>query len=284
MILQLFSAVAPERRMLLESLGRILAEREQEATLRILHCDTDEHGAFVRLAGLGRARDLLLADHLDSRPTSATLVIGLLPLPQLDAMPGMPWLGALEGWPGFAYLPYGFTKEEFLAVVQHVLEGTKTPLPEGLLPTVDDILRMTSEVRHWLQNRQKAVLIGLDDFEQAAEGGVALHQDYLKPVAPVSGEHRAMLDRLWALERAPAVFASRVGGLSAVREAVQAFETSWLALEVARTALRDADPGQHSAHLATEAAKRYRQVAADLTAAIQATLLLDAELTQRMKG
>jgi hypothetical protein len=216
-------------------------------------------------------------------------VIGLLPLPQRDAMPGMPWLEALAGWPGFAYLPYGFTKDEFLVVVQEVLEGATTPLPDGLLRTADDILRKTilrktSEVRHWLQNRRGAALAGLDDFEQAAEGEDALHQSYLKYVEPVSGEHRAMLDRLWALERAAAIFAPRIGGLSAVREAVQTYETRWQALEAARTALREADPGLHSARLATDAAELYRQVAADLSAAIEATLVLDAELTLRMKG
>lgn len=183
-------------------------------------------------------------------------------------------------WPGIAYLPYGFTKDQLIATARKVVEGAKEPLPPGLLPTVGDVLRLTAEIRHWLENRRRNTEGALINFESAGRGEKQLHDSYLEPVAAISEEHRAMLDRLWALEVPAARFAPRIGGLAPLKAAIAEFETRWQALEATRATLRDSGAEERLERLAG-AVTELRRVCKALSAAIMATLDLDKELRAR---
>lgn len=185
-------------------------------------------------------------------------------------------------WPGFAYLPYGFTKEELIATARGIIEGARTPLPPGLLPTPGDVLRLTSKVRHWLENRLRNAKAAMQTFERAA-GGEYLHASHLEPVAAVSDEHRRMLERLWALTGAAARFAPQCGGLVPLKAAMTDFESRWQALEAVRASLREGGMEGRAEWLAA-AAREHRGVCEALSAAIMATSDLDAEITTREKN
>lgn len=55
------------------------------------------------------------------------------------------------------------------------------------------ILRATSEVRHWIENRLRNTDLMLSDFGSVARGSVELHPSYLEPAVDISEEHQAML-------------------------------------------------------------------------------------------
>lgn len=180
-------------------------------------------------------------------------------------------------WPGIAYLPYGFTKDQLIATARKVVEGANKPLPAGLLPTVSDALRLTAEVRHWLENRRRNTEGALINFESAKRGEKRLHDSHLEPVAAISEEHRAMLDRLWALEVPAERFARQIGGLAPLKAAIAGFETRWQALETARAALRASGAEEWPKRLA-DVVMELRQVLEALSAAIRATLDVDREM------
>jgi hypothetical protein len=252
---------------------------EMAGAVRLACCDQDETGMFARFAGLSVARNELLADHYRTGVCTAVIVVGLFPLPEDGPSHSVlaPVIGALFQWPGIAYLPYGFTREQLIATVRQVIEGARTPLPQGLLPTVGDVLRLTSEIRHWLENRLRNTECALNDFESARRGEIQLHRTHLESVAAISEEHRAMLDRLWALEVPAGRFAPRTGGLGPMKTAVAEFETRWQALEAARAALRTSGAEGREEHLA-EAVTEFKRVRDALSAATMATRKLDNEL------
>jgi hypothetical protein len=251
-------------------------------SLRLFHCDRDDKGRFVRFAGLARARNELLVEYYRTGACSAMLILGLFSLPEGGAgWSGMaPELGMLLRWPGIAYLPYGFTRDELIATVRKIVEGAKEPLPPGLLPTVGDIMRLTSEVRHWLENRRRNTEGALMNCESAGRGEKRLHDSYLEPVAAISEEHRAMLDRLWMLEAPAARFAPRIGGLAPLKAAIAGFETGWQALETTRAVLRTGGAEERPKSLA-DVVTELRQVIEALSAAIMATRDLDKDIIEQ---
>ncbi len=187
---------------------------------------------------------------------------------------------ALWEWRGFAYVKYGFSEGQLVTTIRGIIEGAKMPLPPGLLPTAGDVLRLTSEIRHWLENRLRNTEGALNDFQRARLGEIQLHRTYLDPVAPVTEEHRAMLDRLWALEAPAGRFAPRTGGLGQLKAAVAEFERHWEALEAARAALRASGIKGEEQGL-TETVAEFARVCDALQSAIKATRELDNEMTER---
>lgn len=245
--------------------------------LRITFCDRDEDGAFVRFAGLRQARTALLKAYEQSGVCPPILVLGLFPPPAVDGSMPDRELAALLQWPGVAYLPYGFTRERLVAAAHAAVEGARMPPPPGILPSAADILRLTSEIRHWLENRLRNTKGALSDLEAACRREKPLHASYLEAVAAMSDAHRAMLDRLCALEALAAHLAPATGGLGPTRTAIETFETRWQALEVVRVALRETADEQGTTYLA-ELRESLLGVCEALSTAIAATRNLDSEL------
>lgn len=246
--------------------------------VRIVPCDRDENGAFVRCAGLERACAALVADWLEAGSCQALLIVGLLPMPAgLDETASERASAALLPWPGVAYLRYGFSRENLVKAADAAIRGAKEPLPRGLLPTLGDVRRRTSEVRHWLENRLRNADGARNALEAELLGAAILHESHLEPVAAISTAHRNMMERLWALEGLAARMAPRAGGLSAVRRAMDEFELCWRDLEESRTAVRSARRGERRECL-DDMLKRHLAVRETVSAAIAAIDNLDGEL------
>ena len=158
------------------------------------------------------------------------------------------------------------------------IRGAKKPLPHGLLPKVGDVRRRTSEVRHWLENRLRNADGARNALEAELLGAATLHESHLEPVPAMSKAHRNMMERLWALEGPAARMAPRVGGLSAVRRAMDEFELRWRDLEESRTAVRSARSGERRERL-DDMLKRHLVVRETVSAAIAAIDNLDGELS-----
>lgn len=248
---------------------------------RLLHCDRDDKGQFVRFAGLARARSELLVEHYRNGPHTAILVFSLFPPEETMAGSEMTSrLGPLLQWPGLAYLAYGFNRDQLIAAARRVIRGACAPLPAELMPEVGDVLRVMVEVRHWLENRLRNAEGALQNIDSAARGEKPLHRSYLDPVEAISDEHRDMVDRLWAQEVPAGHFAPDIGGLRPLRAAMTAFELQWQALEAARTSMRDAKGEQTARRLADS----MRQVNAALAVTLKAIFELQSALTSRENG
>jgi len=261
--------------LLIRVLKLMLTTEVSDNRLMLFPCDCNEEGSFERFAGFSSARDALVAKQAYGPPYFPLVIIGLCPLPRSEDMVGMPWVRALVEWPGFSYIPYGFTKEEFIAVANRVTKGAYASLPSGLLPTVDDVLRVTSEVRHWLENRRRNVEGSLDDFARVLRGEVRLHPSHLEPVAAVSDAHWRMLERLWILDSTIHHFVPLSDGLVPMRDAIGRFEASWKYLESQREELRTAGTANYADRLARTVAA-LESVLHMIDSAIAASRVLDA--------
>lgn len=266
---------SPPWRQLTEAIKRILP-CELSAAVRTIPCDRDKDGRYTRNIGFECARDLLLAEHYQTGTHPALLLVGLFPLPAGGT--GLaPAIRAMLSWSGVAYLPYGFSKEELIETGHRVIAGANTPFPKGFLPTVGDVLRLTAEIRHWLENRSRNTEGALSDFVSAGRGVIQLHRTHLTPVAAISKEHRAMLNRLWALEIPARQFAPRMGGISPLKTAVTEFENRWEDFEAARDRLRAGGPVSQK-QCFDEAIAQFARVRDALQAAITKTRELDSEM------
>ena len=151
---------------------------------------------------------------------------------------------ALLEWRGAKYLRYGFSREELVEAADAAIQGAKEPLPRGLLPAVTDARRRRSkglsEVRHWLENRLRNADGARNALEMELCAAATLHESHLRPVAAMTEAHRNMMERLWALEEPALRMTPQVGGLAAVRCAMDEFERRWRDLEESRTAVRGA--------------------------------------------
>ena len=208
---------------------------------RIFESDHGSDGLYTRFAGVQAACEMLCGEHDKKPPHPAVLIVGISPLlikRSCNHSSGEASLRALLGWPGAAFMQYGFNKEDLCFAVSRILEGAKEPLPRELLPTLDDILRLTSDIRHWLTNRLNNTNSTLANFRAAANGDVTLHPSHLEPVEAISRQHRKPLDRLWGFDLYIRNMTSSVSGVHPVKESVAQFESYWLALEVARQRYR----------------------------------------------
>jgi hypothetical protein len=243
----------------------------------IVFCDRDENGTLHRYAGLARVRSKLQDDHQRGSGYPSILLLGLFPAAMGAILPHEKELTELLRWPGIAYLPYGFTTEQLIAMARRVAEGATSPLPPGILATPEDIRRVVAEIRHWLENRLRNTKGALIDFRNAARGVTQLHLAHLEPTAAISQAHRRMLDRLWAFDVAIARFAPNAGGLASVKSALGSFESRWQEFEMMRAEIR---LGGHKecARPLYKAEQRLELICSALAAAIDATNGLSREM------
>ncbi len=212
------------------------------------------------------------------------IVMGLAPTPGMAASrmaSGDRHLLTLLEWPGVAYMQYGFTRAQLIATARRVVEGAKAPLPFGLLPKPDDVLRVTSEIRHWLDNRRINVTGMLNDFRSALRGN-EISPFHLDPQPAVSEDHRKMVDRLWAYESLAVDLAPTTGGIVPLRAAMDEFEQAWSAFEVTRAIYRREieSVGTGKDHVES-VVNQLEKVVEAVCEAIEATRTLDAALQKK---
>lgn len=268
------SEMRPSQRLI--SVIESVLQSDFGIALRVSLCDRQADGQYARYAGLTCAWDALVAEHYRTGIHPPMLLVGLFP-PPISGGDLAPGIRAMLGWPGLTCLCYGFTKDELIATALRVAEGAKTPLPAKLMPTVSDVMRLTTDIRHWLKNRLRNTQGALNDFECAKRGEKQLHSSHLDSVAAISGQHSAMLNRLWALEVSVKHFAHHSDGLTPLKTAVADFENCWRALEAVRRALRLNENVRPKEDLA-EAVLEYARVRDALQLAIDATCELDSEM------
>ena len=251
------------------------------ANVRIIPCDRDGDGQFVRFAGLDGARTELWEAQHHGAALPALLILGMFPPPPAPDEGG-PIAAAVLSWCGAQYLRYGFGREDLAQAANAVMEGRKTPLPRGVLPTAGDVRRKLSEVRHWLANRSRNADGAHSAMETAVRGEAALHESHLEPVAAMTEAHRRMLKRLWALEGPAAWMAPGIGGLKAFAAAMDEFELRWRNLEVSRAAVCGTK-GAERPELLLDMRERQTEVRKALSAATAAIDDLDRELSTTME-
>ena len=159
-------------------------------------CHWHRDGKFDLWAGFQDALETLQSSSAKGESPPPTLIFGLHSPEQLENFPDE--TKVLE-WPGVQYLRYDADDATLAKAVQSCLLGSTEPVPEYLFVTVADITRLSSEIRHWLENRLRNTSGALYDFEAAERGEIRLHPNYLEPVA-ISSEHQAMLERFCTLE------------------------------------------------------------------------------------
>lgn len=193
------------------------------------------------------------------------------------------YLLELFQWDGAAYLQYGFTIEQLLVTARRVIEGGKAPLPSGLLPKPDDVLRVTSEVRHWLENRRINVTGMLDNFCGALRGE-RLSSFHLNSQPAISKDHQEMVNRLWAYESLAAELAPANGGIVPLRAAMDEFEQAWSAFDAARKSYRlELESGEVRRDQIESVINQLEKVIAAVRKAIEATYTLDAALQKKKR-
>lgn len=272
-------------RQLEDTLEGLMSSAYPAARVRCFHCDSGVGGADEPLGGLRRAKQVLSTDKKRGQPCSAILMFGLQePEAFAKRIPdGKTGLRRLWDWPGLAYLSYGFGIEELVDTARLASEGAGSSLPEDPSPSAGEVLRLTSEVRHWLENRRRNVEGAQRDFESAARGEIVLDESYLSPVSAISDAHREMLDRLWAMEASALRYAPRIDGLAGIRAVLDVFEARWRDLELARAAYRQAEVRSSASHL-TAAVDAHRNVVVVLAEAIRLTHELDDEMTSNREA
>jgi len=254
-------------------------EQDEVSRLAIGYCHWAGTGKHAPWTGFRAVLQELQVTSAAGGLLRPTLIFGFH---SRDRVRGQPDAAVLE-WPGADYLRYDATDAELLATVQRIIEGAKAPMPVGLLPTVKDILRAASEVRHWLENRLRNTQGTLVDFQNAARGSMQLHEAHLERTVPISQAHRQMLDRLWALEAAAERFAPQSGGFAPMKAAIAEFETQWHELEAVRAQLRSRG-GTVCAKLLGKAVQGLECACSALDAAIKLTNSVGREMTAEGGG
>ena len=249
----------------------------EPAVVEVLPCDRDGDGRFCRFAGLDGARAALWSARRKGVTLPALLILGMFPPPPAPEEGG-PIGAAVLSWCGAQYLQYGFGREDLARAANAVMEGRKTPLPRGVLPTAGDVCRTLSEVRHWLANRSRNADGAHKAMETDIRGEAALHESHLEPVATMTEAHRRMLNGLWALEGPARWMAPATGGLKVLSLAMNEFECRWRELEVSRATVRGTQ-GAERRELLFHMRERQAEVCKALSAAIAAIDDLDRELS-----
>ena len=230
--------------------------------VRVFPCDLDEHGAFVRFAGVESALSELRQFSGSPEAWPAILIVGLFPSPSADAVSLCEKAAtALLDWTGAGYLRYGFDQEALKKAAGAVIRGAQRQSPCDALAKTEDIWRRSSEaedirrgiseVRHWLENRLRNIDGARVALEAELRGEAALHNSHLEPVAAMSEAHRRMIERLWTLGASMAWWAPKAGGMDAIRDTMTEYELRWAELEHARAALRMAPEAKRNICLNT---------------------------------
>lgn len=257
-----------------------------ESLPKLFECDHEEDGAFSALAGLRAARAAVL-DAADARsPLPAVLVVGISARRTVTSFEiegeGAAFATLLE-WPGAAYLQYGFSAETLCAAAAAVVGGAKSPLPSGMHVTRGDLLRSSSNIRHWLEGRLRNEGGALEDFYAETRGEMQLVREHLEPRASISNEHQEMLDRLFGFEAPSRRYVPSASGFDGIRHAIDEFEAAWKSLEVSRATylaqFACADSAQRM-KLAGRVCIELERVADALKRAIAATKCFDEQIKQ----
>jgi hypothetical protein len=272
--------------LLITAIAKALEEEKTTTqSLRVFECDHSDDGAYSPLAGLQAARTAVLGAARRGMSIPPVLVVGL--------SRGLSERGrrsdgsdeevvGLLNWAGAAYLQYGFTRRALQEATARIIDGAAAPLPVYIV-TREHVLRATSNVRHWLEGRLRYEGASLLDFSSAARGEIRLVSAYLAPKAPISKQHREMLDRLWDLKPSVATYAPYSDGLTLIRQAMDQFEAAWSSLEVARAEYRlqlEIVDAVLSAKLAVQVCDELQSAMNALKAAIIATRRLDDQIKQ----
>lgn len=269
----------------------VIPDRNGEAAFAmVFECDHDEGGAFSTRAGLRSARAAVLEAAEAQRPLPAVLIIGISARREfttVDATSKDGGLTALLEWPGAAYMQYGFTVEELRATAARIVDGATAQLPSGLHVARVDLLRASSNVRHWLEGRLRNEGGALNDFYAEARGEIQLVREHLEPRASISKEHHEMLDRLFGLNAAARRYASNTSGVDGIRYAIDRFEAAWKSLEDTRACylsqLTKADSALRM-KLAARVCSALEQVTDALSLAIAETKRFDEQIQPVARG
>lgn len=264
-IMALFQAMSGENRKL-----RLL--------IRFCHWYSNGESSEYRLwGGFRSVLDTVQISSAKCESPPPTLIFGLHSPEQLEKFPDE--TKALK-WPGVQYLRYDVDDIELVKAVKNCLQGSTEPVPECLFATVKDIKRLSSEIRHWLEGRQKNTNGSLYDFEAAERGEIRLHPNHLDPVLAISSEHQAMLERFEALEPHILRLAPEAGELKTFSAAIENFQSHWQELETAKESLRNTPSTDFSGPAVSQMIKVLERVHDALETAIVATQELDNGLTR----
>ena len=240
-------------------------------------CHWHRNGEFDLWAGFQDALETLQTSSAQGKPASPMLIFGLHSPEQLKKFPDET---KILKWPGIQYLRYDADDTALAKAVQRCLRGSTEPVPECLFVTVGDITRLSSEIRHWLEGRQKNTNASLYDFEAAERGEIRLHPNHLDPVLAISSEHQAMLERFEALEPHILRLVPEAGELKTFSAAIENFQSHWQELETAKESLRNTPSADFSGPAVSQMIKVLERVRDALETAIVATWELDNGLTK----
>lgn len=249
--------------------------------IKLYELDHAADGVCFPMAGILVAASELREAIRDGRPTSPVLIIGLQQT--LDAARSSDETThalALFDWPGAAYLPYGFSEAELIGTARRILEGANSPPPVHFGAHAADAVALSAEIRHWLTNRRRNTEGALKNFHAAACNERRLHATHMVPIEAISRQHRNLLARFEKLLRFMGTMDSEATSAASLMAAVRQFESSWSAVEDARTALRAAHDGGNEgayASAAEGACLALLKVRDALSAAIDATRRFDAD-------
>lgn len=192
-------------------------------------------------------------------------------------------IALLDMWPGAEYLRYDVSPDELRAAARRVTNGAREPFPEHLSLRNQSILlqKLSSEIRHWLENRRTIVKGMSDDFRKVMRGDT-LSPFHLLAQPAVSEEHRKMLERMWALGPGAAVLAPAMGGIAPLRSAMDDFESAWADFDAARAKIRQEDAADDAVAGNNQPIpmliSRLEKVSAAISVAIDAAHTLDTAL------
>jgi hypothetical protein len=258
----------------------------EKPSIWFCHRTGTDYGDFQPFGGLQAAREFLMLQKNQGEPFQPILFLGFQSkiLVRDKANEYWPGSGALFDWPGAEYLRYDATPVELRAAAQRVIEGAKQPLPKNLLPKdPSDLLRISSEVRHWLENRRTNVTGMLDNFCGALRRE-RLSPFHLNSQPAISKDHQEMVNRLWVYESLAAELAPASGGIMPLRAAMDEFEHAWFEFDAARESYRlELESDEVGKGRIESVISQLEKVIAAVRKAIEATYTLDAALQKKKR-
>lgn len=200
------------------------------------HRHGNDYSECRPFAGVQSAREIVARSLACDEPAAAVLIFGLHDEQFVRDRVNRYWPGAAAvlDWPGVEYMRYDVSVDALTEGAARVVAGASEGSSRQLLQNDRaGLLKLSSEIRHWLENRHTNVTGLRDDFRQVVRGE-EVSRFHLEPQPAIAEEHRAMVDRLWAYDWLAAANLSRVGGTSGLRAAMDEFESSWAALTGAK--------------------------------------------------
>lgn len=240
-------------------------------------CHWHRNGEFDLWAGFQDALEKLQSSSAKREIPLPMLIFGLHSPEQLKKFPDET---KVLKWPGVQYLRYDADDATLAKAIQSCLQGSTELVPECLFITVGDITRLSSEIRHWLENRLRNTKGALLDFEATKRGEIRLHPNHLESVLAISSEHQATLERFCSLEPHVLRLAPNADGLKKFSAAIGNFQSHWQALETAKETLRNTPSVERSGPAVSQMIEAQERSRDALETAIAATRDLDNELTE----